>query len=273
MRERAVPAAAAVARVVALHATVGTHSSRPSPGQRGTTTCCVDRRRSQCSAAAALAYPRVRAGARAALAASLGVLAIEGAVLAIYDARAVGARAEDWSGFLLAPVGLLLAAWQSCWCGGRASRAVCATCAAWGSSSRPRSALTGSWAARDGDRRDAPAEGRVEPWTSDVHMPSDAQDERRPRPRGLVRPFAERRSGHLVPDPAREVAAGAHARPPRLRRAPPRHAGLRRERGRRERTRLGRRRRTSTRLSRGCNNVPTSRAAASAASGSPSEAR
>jgi len=57
---------------------------------------------------AVVAYPRLRAGARAALAAVLGVLALEGAVLAILDARAAGARGEDWSGFLLAPVGVTL---------------------------------------------------------------------------------------------------------------------------------------------------------------------
>ena len=49
-----------------------------------------------------------RAGARAAVAAALGVLALEGAGLALADARAVGARGEDWTGFLLAPVGLSL---------------------------------------------------------------------------------------------------------------------------------------------------------------------
>ena len=46
-------------------------------------------------ALAALAYPRLPAGARAALAAFLGVLAVEGAGLAIADARAVGARGEE----------------------------------------------------------------------------------------------------------------------------------------------------------------------------------
>jgi uncharacterized protein len=52
-------------------------------------------------------YPRLRAGARAAVAAVLGVLALEGTVLAIQDARAVGVR-EDSTGFLLGPVGLVL---------------------------------------------------------------------------------------------------------------------------------------------------------------------
>jgi dienelactone hydrolase len=55
-------------------------------------------------------YPRLQAGLRAAIAAALGALALEGAALAISDARAVGARGEDWTGFLLGPVGLVLLA-------------------------------------------------------------------------------------------------------------------------------------------------------------------
>jgi len=57
---------------------------------------------------AAISYPRLPAGARAAFAAAFGALALEGAILAIADARSVGARGEDWTGFLLVPVGLLL---------------------------------------------------------------------------------------------------------------------------------------------------------------------
>jgi hypothetical protein len=59
-------------------------------------------------ALAAAAYPRLRTGAQAAVAAALGAVALEGAGLAISDARAVGARGEDWTGFLLVPVGLAL---------------------------------------------------------------------------------------------------------------------------------------------------------------------
>jgi fermentation-respiration switch protein FrsA (DUF1100 family) len=61
-------------------------------------------------AAGAFAYPRMRAGGRAALAFTLGLLSLEGAALAIADARAVGARGEDWTGFLLLPAGLALCA-------------------------------------------------------------------------------------------------------------------------------------------------------------------
>ena len=57
---------------------------------------------------AAVAYGRLPVGGRAVLALVLGTLSLEGAALAVADARAVGARADDWTGFLLAPVGLAL---------------------------------------------------------------------------------------------------------------------------------------------------------------------
>ena len=65
---------------------------------------------------------------------------------------------------------------------------------------------------------------------------------RRPEARGLVHPVAQRRRGDLVPGPQGPAAPGAHARPPRLRRAavrPPRRGP---QRGRAEHLRLGRRR-------------------------------
>jgi hypothetical protein len=59
-------------------------------------------------AAAVAVFWFARPGLRAALAIVLGVLAIEGAVLAAIDAHNVGARGDDWTGFLLAPGGLTL---------------------------------------------------------------------------------------------------------------------------------------------------------------------
>ncbi len=59
-------------------------------------------------ALAAVVYPRLATGGRAALAAVLGALSVEGAALAIADAHAVGARGEDWTGFLLLPIGVAL---------------------------------------------------------------------------------------------------------------------------------------------------------------------
>jgi hypothetical protein len=59
-------------------------------------------------AAAVVLYARLPAGGRAALSAAVGLLALVGAFLAVADARAVGVRDEDWSGFLLLPVGIVL---------------------------------------------------------------------------------------------------------------------------------------------------------------------
>ena len=66
-----------------------------------------------------------REGLRAVLALVLGVLALEGFALAVADARAVGVRGDDWTGFGLAPAGLALVAlglallWRSRKRGGR----------------------------------------------------------------------------------------------------------------------------------------------------------
>lgn len=93
--------------ILAVHATLDAFLA-PEPGTgwddhvvRGSATLAL-------LAAAVALYPRLPAGGRAALAAVLGALSLEGCVLAILDARAVGARGEDWTGFLLAPVGAVL---------------------------------------------------------------------------------------------------------------------------------------------------------------------
>ncbi len=93
--------------VLALHAAVDSFIA-PEPGTgpgdhllRGGVTLAI-------LSGSAYLYPRLPAGGRAAIAAVLGALALEGAVLAVSDARAVGARGEDWTGFLLFPVGLVL---------------------------------------------------------------------------------------------------------------------------------------------------------------------
>jgi hypothetical protein len=59
-------------------------------------------------AGAVLAYPRLRDGGRAAISLVLGVLMLEGAALAVGDARAGGPRGDDWTGFLMAPAGIVL---------------------------------------------------------------------------------------------------------------------------------------------------------------------
>ena len=59
-------------------------------------------------AAAVAVYALARAGVRALLALVLGALALEGFILAVIDASNVGARGDDWTGFLLAPAGGVL---------------------------------------------------------------------------------------------------------------------------------------------------------------------
>jgi uncharacterized protein len=99
----------AVAAIVALHSAVDAFiGTEPGTGPenhliRGSISLAL-------IGLAVAVYPRLAKGGRAALAAVLGMLALEGAALAIADARAVGARGEDWTGFLLVPVGLLLCA-------------------------------------------------------------------------------------------------------------------------------------------------------------------
>ena len=107
MRDRAFLIFAAASALVALH-TVMDAFLAPEQGTRwsdhllpGLATLAV--------LVAGVALFRVaRPGLRAALAVVLGLLALEGAVLAIVDARNVGARGDDWTGFLLAPVGAVL---------------------------------------------------------------------------------------------------------------------------------------------------------------------
>lgn len=87
--------ASAVA-VVAIHATLDAFIT-PEPGTtagehlpRGLVTLAL-------LFIAAAAYPLLRPGLRAAVAAGLGALALEGAALAVADARAAGVRGEDWT--------------------------------------------------------------------------------------------------------------------------------------------------------------------------------
>ena len=93
--------------IVALHVAVDSFIA-PEPGTgirdhllRGSSSLAL-------LTMATVVFPHLPTGGRAALAAGLGVLALEGAALAVADATAVGARGEDWTGFLLVPVGLVL---------------------------------------------------------------------------------------------------------------------------------------------------------------------
>ena len=95
------------AAIVAVHAAVDSFFA-PEPGTSAEDHLVPGSVSLAMLGLAIVVFPRVRAGARAAIAAALGVLALEGAGLAIADARAVGSRGEDWTGFLLLPVGLVL---------------------------------------------------------------------------------------------------------------------------------------------------------------------
>ena len=231
-----------------------TPSSRPSQARGLATTCFAFLDRLPCSSRRRC-LPRLPLGGQAALAAGLGALALEGAALAVADATAVGARGEDWTGFLLLPVGLVLLGlsaamlWRSrkpgrlryLWRAGIAQPCWRRT----GSSSRRH---WRSW--RTGHVRTSRRP------TSGGRTRSDAPDERRPRPRSLVRPLPQRRRRDLVPHPAGQAPAGTDARPPRLRRAPARRPRLRRKRGRSEPP-VGPAPRTSTPPSPGCSDGQT----------------
>jgi hypothetical protein len=109
MRDRTFPVFAAAAAVVGAHAADDAFFA-PERGTAwsdhllpGLATLAV-----LAIAVAVFASARVRAGAKAVLALVLGALAIEGAVLAVVDARNTGPGGDDWTGFLLAPAGLAL---------------------------------------------------------------------------------------------------------------------------------------------------------------------
>jgi hypothetical protein len=186
--------------VLGLHAAVDAFAA-PEPGTeagdhlpRGLASLAL-------LALAAALYPRLRVGGRAALAAVLGVLALEGAALAIADASAVGPRGEDWTGFLLAPVGLVLI--------------VPAAVVLWRSRkpNRPRylrragitvaAALAAYWlvvpVAMAILATHRPRAGRARHPRTALRA-GDGAHQRRPATRRLVRPLPQRRGGGLIPD-------------------------------------------------------------------------
>ena len=214
------------------------------------------------------------AGLRAVLALALGVLAVEGFVLAVADALAGGVRGDDWTGFALGPAGLALIVlgvallWRSRKPHGRRllRRSLLGAVAVLGIYWVLLPVGIGLMATH------RPQE-TVE--TVDLGRPSrsvTAADGGRARPARALRALAERRRDHRLPRQRQPRRAGACARPPRLRRAHARPARLRRERGRPEHVRLERRegRRRRRRL---LAVAPTSATIASAASASPSAAK
>src|SRR5512133_2292110 len=107
MRDRAWLIFAAASALVALHA-VGDAFIWPEQGTTGSDHLLPGLVTLGVLAAGLVAFGFSRPGLRAVLALVLGPLALEGAVLAVLHARNVGARGDDWTGFLLAPAGLAL---------------------------------------------------------------------------------------------------------------------------------------------------------------------
>ncbi|HEY6054519.1 MAG TPA: CocE/NonD family hydrolase [Gaiellaceae bacterium] len=107
MRDRATKVFAASAALVALHA-VADAFVFPERGTDWSDHLLPGFATLAVLAAAVAGFAVARAGVRAVLAILLGVLAVTGAGLAVTSARNVGARGDDWTGFLLAPAGLAL---------------------------------------------------------------------------------------------------------------------------------------------------------------------
>ena len=195
----------------------------------------------------ALAYPRLRPGARAVAALAAGPLMLVAGVVDGVRHVAVDRLGGDDVTAILAGVGGRGAARP------RRGRAV-ALAAARRASAAPLPAARARRRRRaDGGRlrraagrvRDrgqpqgARAGGASRPRPA-VHR-RDADDERRAAARRLVRPLAQRRGGDRLPRPQGPSPPRAHARAPRLRRPAARPPRRGRERGRLQRARLGRR--------------------------------
>ena len=171
-----------------------TRSSRPSPAPGRRITCCEGRCRSPSSRSCRRRLPTPARGGAPRSRQRLGALALEGAALAIADARAVGARGEDWTGFLLLPVGLVLLAlavvllWRSRKPGRfrylrRGGIVIATVVAAYWLVSPLAIGILATHRPRGGRPRRPRTAVRG----------GDGPDERRPRPRRLVRPLAKRR--------------------------------------------------------------------------------
>jgi uncharacterized protein len=107
MRDRSMALFVGATALVAFH-TVGDVFIWPERGTRWSDHLVPGLATLAVLAAIVAVFWFARAGLRALLALALGGLAIEGALLAVVDARNVGARGEDWTGFLLGPAGFAL---------------------------------------------------------------------------------------------------------------------------------------------------------------------
>ena len=171
--------------------------------------------------AAAIVYPRLRAGARATIALLAGFFGVLAGTEAVVYTRTVGASGDDYSGLLSVPAGFLLIGlgavtlWRSRRTDDRPWWRYLRRLLLGGSSVRPRV------------RRPLPVLDRVRRHACGTRNGSDCrprrslrergvQDGRRAAPEGLVHPVAERSRGHLVPGPRLLPETGQAARSPRL---------------------------------------------------------
>ena len=107
MSDRSFAAFAAASAVVAFHAATDAFLA-PEQGTRWADHLVPGLGTLAVIVGSVVVFRVGRPGVRAVLALVLGTLAIEGSILAVVDARNVGVRGDDWTGFLLAPVGLTL---------------------------------------------------------------------------------------------------------------------------------------------------------------------
>lgn len=107
MREPAFAVFAAASALVSLHA-VGDAFIWPERGTNWADHLLPGLATPAVLAAMVAVFWYAAPGLRATLAVVLGALAVEGGVLAVVDARNVGVRGDDWTGFLLAPTGVAL---------------------------------------------------------------------------------------------------------------------------------------------------------------------
>ena len=161
-----------------------------------------------------VAYPRLRDGGRATISLVLGVLMLEGAALAVADAGEGGPNGDDWTGFLLAPAGVVLFVlgvrllWRSRRRTGhrfrrRALLVVAAALAAYWVVVPTAVALMATH---------RPREATVTPDVGSALHPGDGANERRPEPERSLCRLTKRRRGDRVSGQRQPDATGANAR-------------------------------------------------------------
>ena len=197
-------------------------------------------------AIAAVAYPRLRAGARAVLALLLGVFGLGMASEAWYYTREVGASGDDYTGLLAIPAGLTLLAvgvvtlWRSRRLDDRMPRRYLRRTLIGVAGLIVSMVIVYPLVCSYGQTHIGRAVVPEADLGADFEEVSFTTDDGLELSR-LVRALEEPRGRDRLPRPPGPTASGQDARPPRLRRAAVRPARRGRQRGRPERRRLERR--------------------------------